>query len=323
MGWLRFTYRFILLPSFVGFACYGCSVSDIFSMSTAPADESTTAPAASNHEPSADIAPHSAEPAQTKLTPTEPAPSSIAPVTSAAYQEGINLASSAYQLSQSALSPDDWELIASRWQRAANRLKAIDVKDTNYAIAQEKIAEYTRHAESADAQVAELLTPVDVPLAATTTSPRRTVVAANPTPVPTNQTAGQNAPSEQPLVRVPIVYRLQGTPVVRVTFNGNRTYDMILDTGASRTLITRRMANELGVVATDRMIAATASQAEVSFDLGRVRSIAVGNVTLPNAQVSIGDAVSVGLLGNDFLRDYDVIIRSGEGVVELVKAQYN
>ena len=71
------------------------------------------------------------------------------------------------------------------------------------------------------------------------------------------------------------------------------------------------------------MIAATASQAEVSFDLGRVRSIAVGNVTLPNAQVSIGDAVSVGLLGNDFLRDYDVIIRSGEGVVELVKAQYN
>ncbi|MEO1620798.1 MAG: hypothetical protein AAFU53_07160, partial [Cyanobacteria bacterium J06632_3] len=33
----------------------------------------------------------------------------------AAYQEGIRLASSASRLSESAFSPDDWGLIASRW----------------------------------------------------------------------------------------------------------------------------------------------------------------------------------------------------------------
>ncbi|MEL6902932.1 MAG: hypothetical protein AAFP07_18495, partial [Cyanobacteria bacterium J06606_4] len=63
-----------------------------------------------------------------------------------------------------------------------------------------------------------------------------------------------------------------------------------------------------------------ASQAEVSFDVGQVGSIAVGEVTLTNARVSIGEAVEVGLLGNDFLRGYDVIIRAREGVVELIDA---
>ena len=332
MGWLRFTYRFILLPSFAGFACCGCSVSDIFFASTAPAEESATAPVVSDHTIPTSSTHHPTgsvpEPAPAAPIPADPIPEPelTLPVTSAAYQQGTELASSAYQLSQSALSPDDWSLIASRWQRAADQLKTLDAADTNYAVAQEKIAEYTRNAKAANAKIDQLLAPVNVPLAATTspTAARRTVVAASPNAQSGSQTGQQySAQSGRPMVRVPIVYRLQGTPVVRVTFNGNKTYDMILDTGASRTLITRQMANELGVVVTEQMIAATASQSEVRFDLGRVRSIAVGSVTLQNAQVSIGDAVSVGLLGNDFLRDYDVIIRSGEGVVELVKAQYN
>ena len=120
-------------------------------------------------------------------------------------------------------------------------------------------------------------------------------------------------------MRVPVVRRLHGTPVVRVTFNDAKTYDMILDTGASRTLITRQMANELNVTVTDSMIAATASAAQVTFDLGQMRSISVGGVRLSNAQVSIGDSVDIGLLGNDFLRGYDVTIRHRE--VELSRAR--
>ena len=81
------------------------------------------------------------------------------------------------------------------------------------------------------------------------------------------------------------------------------------------------MANELGIVPTERMLAATASQAEVSFDIGQAASISMGDVVLRNVPVTIGDAVSLGLLGNDFLRGYDVTIRAQENVVELVRSQ--
>ena len=107
---------------------------------------------------------------------------------------------------------------------------------------------------------------------------------------------------------------------MQVTFNGTKTYDMILDTGASRTLITRDMASELEVVSTERMVAATASESEVVFELGRVKSISMGGISVSNAHVTIGDSVSVGLLGNDFLNGYDITIRGRENVIELVRS---
>ncbi|MEL6471792.1 MAG: retropepsin-like aspartic protease [Cyanobacteria bacterium J06623_4] len=245
-----------------------------------------------------------------------------AAASAAAYREGINLASSAYVLSQSAFSPDDWGLIASRWQRAAEALAKVSKKDKNYGVAQQKMGEYSRHAEAARTQAASMQAPVSVPEPAGR-QPSSNSLELAPAPHQQSHQLPSQSPS-QPIahrgVRVPIVRRLQGTPVVRVTFNGVKTYDMILDTGASRTLITREMADELGVVTTERMIAATASQAEVSFDVGQVESIAMGEVTLMNARVSIGEAVEVGLLGNDFLRGYDVIIRAREGIVELIDA---
>ena len=42
--------------------------------------------------------------------------------------------------------------------------------------------------------------------------------------------------------RVPIKRRSGKTPVIDVTFNGNQVFEMILDTGASGTLITQQMA---------------------------------------------------------------------------------
>ena len=120
-------------------------------------------------------------------------------------------------------------------------------------------------------------------------------------------------------MRVPIVRRLNGTPVVQVKFNGERSYEMILDTGASRTLITRQMADELGIVATEKMVAATASENQVAFDIGQMRSMSIEEITLRDARVSIGNAVTIGLLGNDFLHGYDVTIRAD--AVELSAAE--
>ncbi len=186
-------------------------------------------------------------------------------------------------------------MVASRWQRAAERLKDVSAGDSNYQTAQQKSVEYAHHAQGALARVTDLQKPAEVsrlPL----------------------------APATAQCVRVPITRRLHGTPVISVTSNGEKSYEMILDTGASRTLITRRMASELRVVATDRMVAATASHAEVSFDIGQMQSISVGSITLTDVSVSIGESIEVGLLGNDFLRGYDVTIRDRDNVVELVAA---
>ncbi|MBE9061688.1 retropepsin-like aspartic protease [cf. Phormidesmis sp. LEGE 11477] len=223
-----------------------------------------------------------------------------------AYQAGLDLASSANALSQSAISPDDWSLVLSRWQRAADQLQQVATESEKYSSAQQKIADYTRNATQAQGKIEQLKTEVYVPL------PTRPAAPAERIAPQSDHIAGHTT--------VPIVRRLHGTPVVQVTFNHGRTYDMILDTGASRTLITRQMANDLGIEPTEQMVAATASAAAVTFDIGQVRTITMGALTLNNARVSIGDAIDIGLLGNDFFLGYDVIIRSRENVVEFVKS---
>ena len=310
MSCSRFSYRLILLPSFAGLICYSCSASSntvIDSQSIDLSDRSAIESQLEEPMPLASVAQDTVAQdtvAQDVFESTEDRP--LNSVSSDAYQEGIDLASGAYALTQSALSPDDWELIVSRWQRAAAALKKVDSKDENYASAQQKIAEYELNAESAKEQLTQLRSPVYVPLPEGHRAASLQVSAAG---------------SSSQSVQVTIVRRLHGTPGVSVTFNGTRPYEMILDTGASRTLITRQMANELGIVPTERMLAATASQAEVSFDIGQAASISMGDVVLRNVPVTIGDAVSLGLLGNDFLRGYDVTIRAQENVVELVRSQ--
>ena len=304
-------HRFILLPSLVSLICYGCSQTP-----ETIATDSAIAQGAQTQ----DIQTPISEPIQQDETQPTAEVAKASSSSEIAYREGINLASSAYQLSESAISPDDWGLIASRWRRAAEQLAKVADDNENYEIAQTKIADYTRSAENAEAQIDALQNPADAAIAAKPVStPKRAAKTATlpPLPAPASETVSAASSS----VTVPVVRRLYGTPIVRVTFNNAKSYEMILDTGASRTLITRTMANELGVVADERMVAATASEAEVVFDLGKVSSIEMGGISLNDARVSIGDSVSVGLLGNDFLNGYDVTIRGRENVVELMPSR--
>ncbi|MGD1900072.1 MAG: TIGR02281 family clan AA aspartic protease [Phormidesmis sp.] len=311
MDWFRFSNRLILLPSLAGLAGYACTTAMDTTVDTTASvlepvqssKHSAPAPTTAN-QPIDGIG----SPPETGLMPA--AADAFSPTV---YQEGLDLAASAERLSQSAISPDDWGLVESRWKRAADTLKTVSVDDRAYDLAQRKASEYAANAEATADKIARLQTPIYVPL------PDRSIVEAAPQPASLPLTS-TSTPSVGQRVQVPIVRRLHGTPVVKVRFNNVKTYEMILDTGASRTLITRQMADELNVVPTERMIAATASQSEVSFDIGRVSTVSVGEVVLENARVSIGDAVSIGLLGNDFLRDYDVTIRSQAGIVELVRA---
>jgi len=336
MGQPASSYRFILLPSLVGLVCYACSQKP----------DAIQTPEVSDR----DRAIVMAEQPSTRLSEPVPTPqlatanssigdsAALSPLAesqklsqsgvSPAYQAGVNLASSAYQLSQSAISPDDWGLVTSRWQRSIEQLKQVSSDSSSYEAAQAKAKEYSRNAEYAAQKVETLKTTArttvtagKLPIGKLPTTPTASTLPLNLRPPASSATApvaSSSAASNK--TSVPVIRRLHGTPVVQVTFNGTKTYDMILDTGASRTLITRAMANELDIVATERMVAATASESEVIFELGKVESISMGGITLSNARVSIGDSVSVGLLGNDFLNGYDITIRGRENVVELVRS---
>jgi predicted aspartyl protease len=111
--------------------------------------------------------------------------------------------------------------------------------------------------------------------------------------------------------------------MVDVRINGSANAQLMLDTGADRTLISPRALQAAGVriaapAATGQIVGATGSE-RISFvvveslEVGEVRvgRMPVGAYNLPTTEV--GD----GLLGRDFLDQFNVNIDSAKGVVTL------
>lgn len=220
----------------------------------------------------------------------------LKPDNASAYKDAINLASSAVTLGQQATSLDDWDLIVGRWEQAIQKLQEVPTDAPDYATAQTKLKDYERNLAQSKQRLAKLKQP-PAEIAVTRSAP-----ITNGTSVATANTLTNG------VERVPVIQRRGGTPVIEVTFNGKR-YPMILDTGASHTHITRAMANELGIQVVGQASVATASNSQAVVDVGYIESMRVGNITRSNLPVSIGDAVPIGLLGNDFYKDFDVILQ--------------
>ncbi|MEL6162650.1 MAG: retropepsin-like aspartic protease [Cyanobacteria bacterium J06641_2] len=111
--------------------------------------------------------------------------------------------------------------------------------------------------------------------------------------------------------RAPIKRRIGGTPIIDVTFNGKQRFEMIVDTGASGTVITQRMARLLNVTTVGKAKANTASALGVEFPIGYVDSIEAGGVKIKKVPVAIaGSGLQNGLLGHDFFGNYDITIKS-------------
>ncbi|MER3491704.1 MAG: hypothetical protein C4323_04850 [Mastigocladus sp. ERB_26_2] len=149
----------------------------------------------------------------------------------------------------------------------------------------------------------------------------------NHQPPTNNQQQVFAAPTTQqrhePVVFVaPIKRRIGGTPIIDVTFNGNQQFEMILDTGASGTVITQGMATALGIVPFGKAKANTASAKAVEFPIGYVNSIEVAGVTVNKIPVAIaGSELETGLLGHDFFGDYEITIK--RDVVEFRPPSYS
>ena len=127
-------------------------------------------------------------------------------------------------------------------------------------------------------------------------------------PSPRTQPPAKPA-GNQKVFQAKIKRRDAGTPVIDVVFNSNKTFEMIVDTGASGTLITQRMASLLGVRPVRTARAGIADGSVVEFPLGVVRSIRVGGAAIQNVEVAIAQRMQIGLLGHDFFGNYDVKIK--------------
>ena len=240
-------------------------------------------------------------------SPEDESTASTAEETPNYFQQAIDRATSAVNLSQSAFSQDDWRLVVNRWQQAITFLEAVPASDPSYSQAQAKITEYQTNLDYARQQASQPPPP-----------PQDGVVVVTPQndapePVdPTSRSSSQPsiAASNTGTFRAPIISRAGGTPVVNVNFNGGQNFPMIVDTGASGTVITPAMAAALGVEPVGQTQVSTASARNVTFDLGYVQSMEVGGAVARNVLVAVSSpSLELGLLGHDFFGDYDVTIR--------------
>lgn len=157
--------------------------------------------------------------------------------------------------------------------------------------------------------------PQQLPQLSQTSQPPPKPRQAIPIPIETKEVyAAVPIPEESRQAMVfsaPIKRRIGGTPIIDVTFDGKQQFEMIVDTGASGTVITQRMAKLLGVSAVGKAKANTASAQSVEFPIGYVDSIEAGGVKAKKIAVAIaGSELQNGLLGHDFFGNYDITIKS-------------
>lgn len=304
----------VLLSSTLAVAATACSLSS-------RSDVGSSNPSSSSSNPSAAVQVSAAQPAN---RPAEQG-SAAAPAAPQAdpFLQAIERATGAFNISRSAQSQDDWRLVANRWQQAIDLMAAVPASSPHHRQAVQKLAEYRRNLAFAQQQSNRSST-LDNPTGralvrqqANPPLPPLSPIAARPVLPPASQPAPAPAQPSQPgggkTFFAPIVRRAGSTPVISVTFNGSQKFEMIVDTGASGTLITRNMASALGVVPIAETSVDTASQQNVSLPLGYVNSIEVGGATANHVLVAVaGPDLSIGLLGHDFFGNYDITIRQNE-----------
>lgn len=239
------------------------------------------------------------------------------------FELGLDKAVGAVSISQSAQSPEDWNLVANHFRDAIAFMERVERRSSDFAIAQNKISEYKRQVRYALQKAnpnRDLLTqakPQKVVVVVPQPSPTPQITIPVPPPgtgeLPTTRpifSASEKFTPETDVFVAPIKRRVGGTPIVEVMFNGQQRFDMIIDTGASGTVITQEMANALGVVVVGKAKANTASSKAVEFSIGYVDSMEVSGVVVNKVPVAIaGVELETGLLGHDFFGNYDVTIK--------------
>jgi clan AA aspartic protease (TIGR02281 family) len=135
------------------------------------------------------------------------------------------------------------------------------------------------------------------------------------------------APGDSAVAVVP-VERLGNILVVSATLNGSRQARLIVDTGASQTVISQRMALDLGLYAAahnSHVLLHTAG-GNVQADSVLLDSLRIAGAEMRNSQVLIHDLPDLplavdGLLGLSFLGAYQVTLDIARGELILKASQ--
>ncbi|MEH2327621.1 retropepsin-like aspartic protease family protein [Nostoc sp.] len=299
----------IFISSALAVLCVACS-EDKLNTATGGDEQPTPIGDLAPVKPSVEPVRPAATPEAQPLDPFESEPS--------LFEMGRDKAVGAWSISQSAQSPDDWKLVASQYHDAIALMQRVRRQSPEFAIAQTKITEYRRQVKYAQQQANARPVAVRVPhkivvvVPQRETTPKFTLPPRETKPLSPEPGLPSSAVviPDEAVFTAPIKRRIGGTPIVEVTFNDQQQFEMIVDTGASGTVITQEMANALGIVTVGKAKANTASSRAVEFPVGYVNSMAVGGVIVNKIPVAIAGAeLETGLLGHDFFGNYDVTIK--------------
>ncbi|MBW4625242.1 MAG: retroviral-like aspartic protease family protein [Brasilonema octagenarum HA4186-MV1] len=263
------------------------------------------------------------------------------------FEQGLNKAVGALNISQSAKSTEDWNFVAILLADAIALMKKVPADSPDFTNAQAKILDYQLDLKNAIHKAVPPINPLQqaqperiaaIPQVSVTPTVTPTVTPAITQPTITKTPAAAPEKFQPPLPQVTpltplkqqqvfvpptikrqneqLVYiaqikrRIGGTPIIEVTFNGTQPFEMILDTGASGTVITQNMANALGVVQVGKAKANTANSKAVEFPIGYVDSMEIAGAKVNHVSVAIANAdLETGLLGHDFFGGYDITIK--------------
>jgi clan AA aspartic protease (TIGR02281 family) len=112
--------------------------------------------------------------------------------------------------------------------------------------------------------------------------------------------AQTNFPYNPRQFKIPVQVKLNGTPV-----------SLILDTGATQTVISNRLAQALQLPIIGQSQAEVASGKVVTTSIAKVSSFQLGDLSVSNFSISViqdGIFAGDGLLGFDFLRKYRLVL---------------
>ncbi|NET38872.1 MAG: aspartyl protease [Cyanothece sp. SIO1E1] len=124
---------------------------------------------------------------------------------------------------------------------------------------------------------------------------------------------GNASTTDTVFLSIPIKRRVSNVPVIEVTFNGKRTFDMAVDTGATGIIINPDMAAAIGLTPEGKIKVSTANGI-IDIPTGRVSSVAAGGLVVNDLTVAVSPALDIGLLGHEFYQGYDITIK--QDVVE-------
>jgi clan AA aspartic protease (TIGR02281 family) len=278
------------------FSCTLLLLSACGTTAPTPSPSPTTSPAVS-------VAPVASTAPSLAASPTDTAAMNST-IANDRYQEALNTAAAARAVTETAMAKEDWSLVADRWQESVKLLKMIPKNSINYPLAMKILPQYQQNLSYARQKAINYKSPSSEQKDLETTKKGNKAEKKDPniesikiTQVDQSQTFS-----------LPIVAKNNNVPIVEVVINGRDRVQMMLDTGASKTLLTKGVAERLKLASQGKTTAKTAN-GNAEFDTVKLDSLEFGSGKVTNLTVAVGDNnLNYGLLGHDVYNGYDITL---------------